>query len=500
VKNNKNNYYQENRRTKMKRKNVLGLLTIMIIVFAFAAAGFCQDYSNKSDAECYGCPKCPTGKIPCPGVKVEPGPQGTTTTVNEPAVPFDFDGSPYVANGFGAYGYCPNKGFNFNTTTGQDGKVDTGNNERDCKLVFDLCDCGEACDVTIGTKVGIQMIIGTVDAAGKFLPGLVNGQFVAKDTGVYFADPDLPTINFDIRNDINDYCKKKTDKTPDVRLMNQTTAYYDVEGHRLVSRDDPKYFEARDEVRNFGVIKYYRNYAEVINNKGLFQTTLTNEGTPVGGALTTIADANRVRALESSKDFDYVFNTDDVKAVQYCNMWIDVPAMRVDPAIAKEGDEVWLKVRLLFNREYDGICDTCHPPDVCECYIKIGVICCDAVVPTDKGCAFFPYLVQSIQGTSGWAAGVALTARGALPADAFYQFTLKDQAGKTVVYKETTDVKTVWAQMLDTIMPKFPAGIMPGAVSLQVDTNFPIDGYSFLTDGNFGAGTLARGCEGACCP
>jgi hypothetical protein len=474
---------------KMKRTNVLGLLTIMIIVFAFAATGFCQTYANLSEAECYGCPKCPVGKIPCPGVTTVPGPQGTTSTQNQPASPFDFDGRPYMANGFGAFGYCTGKGFNY-----------AENDERDCKLVFDLCACHQSCDVSIGTKVGVQMIIGTVDSAGKFLPGLVNGQFVAKDTGVYFADPDLATVNFDIRNDINDYCRKTTEQTPDVTLMNQTAAYYDVEGHRLVSRDDPKFFEARDEVRNFGKIKYYRTYAEMINNKGLFQATLTNEGTPLGGSTVTIPDTNRVRALESQKDFDYVFNTDDITAVNYCNMWIDVPAMRIDPAIAKEGDEVWVKVRLLFNREYDGICDTCHPPDVCECYVKIGVICCDAVVVTDAGCVFFPYLVQNVQGTSGWAAGVALTARGTLPAGAYYEFTLKDQAGHTAVYKETTDVKAVWAQMLDNIMPKFPAGIMPGAVSLQVKTNFPIDGYSFLTDGNFGAGTLARGCGGACCP
>lgn len=481
----------------MKRKNVLGLLTIMIIVFAFALTGFCQDIANLGTANCYGCPKCSTGKIPCPGKTVIPGPQGTTTTQNTPASPFDFDGKAYIAAGFGAYGYCPNKGFNF-----------AENNERDCKFIFDLCTCQSACDVSIGTKVGVQMVIGTVDASGKFLPGLVNGQFVAKDTGVYFADPDMDTVHFDIRNDINDYCRKKTDKTPDVRVMNQTTAYYDAlnsnpntaPAHRLVSRNDPKFVEARDEVRNFGKIKYYRTYSEAINTKGLFQTVLTNEGTPIGGALVTVADANRVRALESVKEYDYVFNTDDITAVNYCNMWIDIPAMRIDPLIAKEGDEVWVKVRLLFNRDYEGICDTCHPPDVCECYIKIGVICCDAVVPTDKGCVFFPYLVQNVQKTTGWASGVALTARTALPKDAYYEFTLIDAAGHTATYKETADVKYVWAQMLDTIMPKFPAGIVAGPVSLQVKTNFSMDGFSFLTDGNFGAGTLARGCEGACCP
>jgi len=464
----------------MKAKIVLSLALIAIFTFA-ATVGAADDTYNRTDpanVECANCPKCPLGNIPCPGTTVIPGPQGTSTTVTESAYPFDYDGNPAIDGGFGSYGYCTG----FNSVANDAG--DPGDPTRNCKFIFNVCSCDEACALTPGAKLGLQMYI--------------------KTPGVYFADPTMNTVNFAIWQDVNSVCANTADKEPAITKMQEVPYYIGATSGNRISGDSQIDEEAIGEthiaVRNFGTVKYYRTLTEIeYNVKGKFETKVSNQGTPLGGSLTTsVPAANQVRVLQSEFDTDYVITKDD--AGGQCKLWIDIPAMRVDPSVPK-GTVIQVQVRLLFNRVVGGVCPECDPPDACDCTLDVGVVCCgeDVDPTTGEYCMFFPYVVQ---GMTDWAAGIALTCRAdEMPANAYCELTLTDAAGNVATYKKEA-MTPIWAFMVDSVMADFTgATLVPGPASLKVNSNVSMDGYSFLTDGNFGAGTLARGCgSGKCAP
>jgi hypothetical protein len=495
----------------MKAKKALSL--VLVGIFAFATvAGAADDYNFSSHTNCKICPKCDIGNVPCPTTTTIPGPQGTSTVVTEEASPFDFDGRAYIDGGFGSYGYCT--GFNYSDDP-----------LRNCKYTFDVCSCDAACEITMGEAMGLQMYI--------------------KTPGVYWASYDSTTMNsihFDIyeqvtgTNPTTSICAANTNG-PLVTTMESVPYYESESGERIsgeVSVDKMDFVHAvvdgveqdytGNEVRAFNQIKYYRGYnhnpddktdfedcpvagdpSYCINNKGKYVSVPdpTMEGTPLAGSLKgAIPVVNRVNILQSEYAGDYRITKTDPKG--RCKLWIDIPPMRIDPTIAKEGDIVEIAVRLIFNREVEGLCPECDPPDVCECIVQVAVVCCGDSGVDDSGqyCMYFPYVVEGIELSSGWAAGIAVTSRAeTMPADAYCELTLTDMAGNVATYKKT-GVQKIWTFMVDSELANFTGStLVPGAASLTVQSNYSMDGYSFLTDGNFGAGTLARGCgTGKCAP
>jgi hypothetical protein len=508
-------------REMKKMKKVLGLLTIAITVFAFATVAIAAGGYNRTtepEAHAYVCEdKCPLGTIPCPETQIITGIQGDTTTTEEATTPFDYDGKPYVAGGFGTYGYSDS--YNFDPLAEK---------PRNCKFIFDVCSCGAACAIEPGAKMGIQMHI--------------------KTQGVYWANPDYisatetdgygseaatpragkPTVHFGLYSgydvdpngnldpDDGALCRKIN---PD-NLMMPAPYYYDANLNERVAGLEGENVTAV-VVRNFGVVNYYRQLTDedykihegTDYEETKFRSIPSMVGNPLipdndtGAHVGPIASAYRVNVLESLEETDYVFTVDDTaSALGNCKVWIDIPAMRIDPTIANPKDIVKLQIRLLFNREISGICPECDPPDVCDVMLNIAVICepegTDGVVGTEY-CMFFPYVLQGIQ-EMGWATGIAISSReDQIPADAWVEMTLRDRVGNKATYKRTNFGQgLVWAFVLDDEMPNFTGSLVGGATSLQVISNYSMDGYQFLNvQGTFGAGSNARGCKtGQCCP
>ena len=71
-------------------------------------------------------------------------------------------------------------------------------------------------------------------------------------------------------------------------------------------------------------------------------------------------------------------------------------------------------------------------------------------------------------------------------------FTLTDSTGATFTYTKSDFTAKVWAVILDSIIGEFDGTPAPGPAWLRVQTNFTVDGYEFMSDGVFGAGTLPR--------
>jgi hypothetical protein len=240
---------------------------------------------------------------------------------------------------------------------------------------------------------------------------------------------------------------------------------------------------------------------EKVNDKGKTERTLGAEGTPAADCFAgAIPSASKVQVLESDRVYDYQITKEDDGL---CQFWIDIPAMRLDGTEAKAGDTIKVRVSLLTNRTYSGICSACDQPNICECVISVGVVCCSSKAST-SGCFFFPYVLQGLQESQSWVSGVAISALVTkLPADAWCKLTLQDQLGNIATYtKRDLGNKLVWSFVLDDIMDMFDNKNMePGATSLMVESNYRMDGYTFMNANfGFGTGAMPRACGEGCNP
>jgi hypothetical protein len=414
-----------------------------------------------------GCPnlcgKCEVKNIPCQGVIL--GDQGSKS--NTPSCRFDYDES---------YGYCgPNVEFE------ADGKEKA---VRNCKFYIDICECPDACEITVGNTVGIQMVL------------KVNGQNAGPNDGVYWAqDPNLADrkLHFQsyLKRSASDLAKTCTD-------------------------------EGKNWTRFFGDIRYYSSL-NFVKAQGLDQGvgraiyTTGSEVQPYSSECITgpMPAANRATVLESGTD--YTISAADVNeggaGGGVCIWMIDIPSVIIDSQ-AKAGATISVEVRLLWNKEnQDKLCDRCEVSDICKCEREIAIVCCETKA-NNVGCLFFPYVLQGLRElpedqSGGWVSGVAISARPldatttlVLPEGAFCKLTLRDTEGNTATWTNNElGNGLVWAFVLDSILPKFSKSLKPGACSLMVETNYPIDGYTFMNANmQFGAGELPRGCYGAVAP
>ena len=106
-------------------------------------------------------------------------------------------------------------------------------------------------------------------------------------------------------------------------------------------------------------------------------------------------------------------------------------------------------------------------------------------------CMYFPYVITQF---SPWNSGIVVTNLTSNVAAAAMEvtFTLTDSTGTSYTYTKTDFTGTVYATFIDSILSEFSGTPAPGPAWLYVTANCTIDGYEFLTDGIFGAGTLPR--------
>ena len=207
---------------------------------------------------------------------------------------------------------------------------------------------------------------------------------------------------------------------------------------------------------------------------------------PASKTSTSCTVANKAVVLESEKDTGYQITQTDIDDSR-CMWWFDMPAMRYDVNDATQGARVNVKIELLTAES--GICGEWKV--ICECIVDLGVWC-----PEDEDiplCMYFPYVITQ---HSTWSTGIVVTNLDTDVdiAEMKATFTLTDSAGKLFTYTKTDFDTKVWAFNLDIELPNFSGTPEPGPAWLKVETNFFPDGYSFMTDGAFGAGTLPRPC------
>ena len=197
-----------------------------------------------------------------------------------------------------------------------------------------------------------------------------------------------------------------------------------------------------------------------------------------------IPDINQAVVLVSEVGEGYPITAADVTEKRH-QWWIDILPIRIDRNVLHDGELISVKIELLAEG-VGGICAECDA--VCECVIDVAYVCCTVAAKS----IYFPYVLP---GSTSWSTGIVVTNLSSTiaPADMVATFTLTDSTGAKFTYVKSDFTTVVWSTWLNNILAEFDGTPATGAGWLKVSTNFSVDGYQFLTDGIFGAGTLPRG-------
>ena len=217
-----------------------------------------------------------------------------------------------------------------------------------------------------------------------------------------------------------------------------------------------------------------------------FKSDRVTPATPIATNVCAVKAENQTSVLASSSTSDtYVVKKDDGNF-----WWINIPRIRVDPNVLHNGETISVRIELLSATR--GICPSCDA--ICECVFDIAIVCCDSTI---SKCIFFPYVLP---GDANWNTGIVVSNTGTsvLPADMVATFTLTDYTGAKFTYVKSDFTTVVWSTYLNSILADFSGMPAAGPAYLMVSTNFGVDGYEFLDDGIFGAGTLPR--QPSSCP
>jgi hypothetical protein len=309
-----------------------------------------------------------------------------------------------------------------------------------CKVVFDICCCTDSLEYFVSDNtIGIRM--------------------TSMTDGFYFTSDQ---IYFDPYNDLTSACLPQVMGDPRAFGTNTTYEYF-WDRARMSSCPYPA---PKDDDCNFT----YKPY--VVQ-------------TPCGEG--------------------YVIQNTDINDA-FCWWWIDMPAMKYDKEIAVPCSEVLVKIELLSAVNPGTICDECAA--ICECIVNLGTYCCVTPPEPDECCVLFPYvLVKNLVLDSNWATGITLI--NLAPTSVAYgdmevAFTLVDKNGVEYTYTKTdfASDQYVWTFTLDSgpvgILPFFSGMPVMGACYLKATANFMINGYMFISNGNYAGGTYATDCFSPC--
>jgi hypothetical protein len=312
---------------------------------------------------------------------------------------------------------------------------------RDCQpveipwecFIFPVCNCPDTEENFLeGQQIGIRMHILT--------------------EGVYWADQQT-TLNILAYESIGDACEEDIDR-------------------QFATFSDILYFE--DEVcdPDDAVIPY----------TGLDCTWSTD-------------DNPKASSLGTNRDNPAAFFTIPAGWEGYAYWTIEIPDIKIDVeevlAAGLSGENVRVRIEII-KPGTGGICQgSCQV--ICECVIEIATLCTTTGIGVGGGCIYFPYVLTQL---SPWATGIALSNLGTVTPDAMVaEFILTDMNGDVFTYLKDDFESANYSNIVDALLGDFDGTPAPGQAWLKVETNFPVDGYQFITDGIFGGSTLPRSCD-----
>jgi len=305
--------------------------------------------------------------------------------------------------------------FDYETGYGYTSGRGTGN----CHAVFSICNCLNAgTTFAAGKRIGVALTI------------LVNG--ASGQNGAYWSQPAVTDIQFH---------------------------QYATQAEACAATDYGTY--------HFGPGKFFKS-----DSAGKSTTEVT---TLIGGTTCTVPAANQATRIVTNVDQGYVITSAD-EFLKTSRWWINIPEIRIDPAVLYNGEKISVRIELL-DMTSGGICADCTV--TCTCVIDVAYVC----PKTTSSTCLFPYFTTT--GTPNpWWNGIALVNTSKTAGNVTLKVYQKD--GKTGTYTTTTPVAagSMFIATLDNIAFTAASGTL-GGVPLYIEatsTFTGLDGFAMIAN------------------
>ena len=159
--------------------------------------------------------------------------------------------------------------------------------------------------------------------------------------------------------------------------------------------------------------------------------------------------------------------------------WIDIPPIRIDPAVLNSGELVSVKMEFI---EQFGICPTCA---LCECVIPVAQVCCGAAAVAPR---VFPYFTSLTAGA--WWNGIALVNTSATANSVVLTAFVQDGTTDTVTIN--VPANGMFVDVLENITW---TGTGTGGLPLYIVASPAgpgLDGFAMIANGAESMGYLPR--------
>ncbi len=295
------------------------------------------------------------------------------------------------------------------------------------RAIFSICNCPDtAVNFAAPNKIGIRMTI------------LVNDKSQAETTtalGAYWADPAATNIFFGKYVTIDQACAD--------------TAFLD----------------------SFGPGRYYHSTNDL---------TPTGTSTPRIDTACAVSLANQATVYVTNRDAGYEITVADENA-GVARWAVNIPLIRVDPAVLHNGEVIKVKVEFLLQSG-GGICADCPP--ICEGIITVAKVCCG-----DVSLCFFPYFTSTgpVTDAQPFWNGIAIINKGGTAGTATLSVFQQDGARGTFTTPEIA-AGSMFVAALENIEFTSTVGTLGGLpVSIDVTSTFgAIDGFAMMSNSDNG--------------
>jgi hypothetical protein len=291
------------------------------------------------------------------------------------------------------------------------------------RAIFSVCNCPDPTQFSEGAKIGIRMTI-LVDKNDGLGPR-------AGENGAYWATTD-PYVQFGRYATIDLACDGVTDSS-------------------------------------FGMGHYYKT------------TDLTNAGwvTPYTGTNCDVPTSQEATIYVTDRTAGYTITLqDEIDAL--ARWFIDIPLMRIDPAILHNGECIYVHVEFLNQNIGRGICSDCPP--ICDGTIKVACVCCSDEDKTSS--CFFPYFTSVVapDDVNPYWNGIAIQNTSNVAGKATFTVSEKDGVGKgTFTTPDPIPAGGMFVATLDSLT--FEGTLGTGQVFITVSTEFPtMDGFAMMAN------------------
>jgi hypothetical protein len=210
-------------------------------------------------------------------------------------------------------------------------------------------------------------------------------------------------------------------------------------------------------------------FANTFGAPSYFLSDGATPGVPLATVACTVPAGNRTTILKTGLP-GYTLLVGDGNY-----WWIDVPPIRIDPAVVPAGAKISVRVELFDPTKAPGICPTCVEC-LCECTIDVAITCCSVAPATTT--LSFPYFTD-LTNASGWWNGIAITNPSAAAGSCI--LTANEKNGNVATATVDVPAGGLYVELLENITWAGATGGLPAFIAAACNYG-GATGFAMMSD------------------